>query len=73
MSIKKIAVATIITLGLATTAQAAKVTASDKSITTNLCVAAAAGNRAAMYNTIKASGFSSKFVASKINVTEKAY
>jgi len=66
MNIKKIAAATVITLGLATTAQAAKVIATDKGITTNLCVTAASGNRAAMHNTIKASGYSSKFVASKV-------
>jgi hypothetical protein len=66
MNIKNIVVATIITLGFATTAQAAKVTAVDNSIATNLCVTAAAGNRVAMYNSIKSSGYSSKFVANKI-------
>ena len=66
MNIKKIVVATVITLGLTATAQAAKVTAIDTSTVTELCVTAASGNKAAMYNSIKSSGYSSEFVANKI-------
>lgn len=66
MSIKKIAAATVITLGLISTAQAAKVSAMDESLATNLCVTAAEGNRVAMHDTIKASGYSSKFIANKV-------
>jgi len=66
MNIKKIAITTVITLGLVASAQAAKVIPLDRSTVTNLCVMAAMGNRAAMNNTIKASGYSSKFVASKV-------
>jgi hypothetical protein len=71
MSIKNIVVATIITLGFSTTAQAAKVTPIDNSIATNLCVTAATGNRAAMYKSIKSSGYSSKYVANKIECNGK--
>jgi uncharacterized membrane protein YoaK (UPF0700 family) len=66
MNIKKIVVATVIALGLASTAQAAKVTALDKSMATGFCVTAAAGNRVAMHNSIKASGYSSKYVTNNI-------
>ena len=66
MSIKKIVTATIITLGFTAAAQAEKVVGEDQSIATELCVSAAAGNRAAMYNTIKSSGYSSKYVANKV-------
>jgi hypothetical protein len=66
MNIKKIAAVTVITLSFITSAQAAKLIAVDKNITTNLCMTAAAGNRAAMHIAIKSSGYSSKFVANKV-------
>ncbi len=66
MNIKNIVVATIITLGLTATAHAAKVTASDKSISTDLCVTAVSGNRAAMHASIKSSGYSPEFVINKV-------
>lgn len=66
MNIKKIAIATVIAAGFVSGAQAGSLTAADKSITTNLCMTAAAGNRAAMHNKIKASGYSSKFVAKNV-------
>ncbi|MBA6257944.1 MULTISPECIES: DUF3718 domain-containing protein [unclassified Colwellia] len=71
MNYKNIAVATIITLGFSISAQAAKVTAIDNSIATNLCVTAATGNRAAMYKSIKSSGYSSKYVANNIECNGK--
>jgi hypothetical protein len=65
MSIKKLATV-IIALGLVTSASAAKLTAVDKSKVTELCITAASGNRAAMHNTIKSSGYSAKFIADKV-------
>ncbi len=66
MNIKKIAAATVITLGLVTSVQAAKLEAADGSIATKLCMTAASGNRAAMHNAIKASGYSAKFIENKV-------
>jgi hypothetical protein len=66
MNIKSIIAATIITLGTTATAQATKVIALDKSIATDLCVIAASGNRAAMHSSIKSSGYTPEFVASKV-------
>jgi hypothetical protein len=65
MSIKKLATA-IIALGLVTSASAAKLTAVDKSKTTELCITAASGKLAAMHNTIKSSGYSTKFIVDKV-------
>jgi len=67
MNIKKIFVATVITLGFVSSAQAVKLSAVDKSTPTNLCMAAASGNRAAMHHTMKTSGYSSKFIMTKIH------
>ena len=66
MNINTIVLASIISIGSTGAAQAGQVVSADKSIATNLCVTAATGNRAAMHNTIKASGYSAKFIASKI-------
>lgn len=66
MNTNTIVLATIIAMSFTVSAQAAKLIAVDESIATNLCVTAATGNRAAMHNTIKSSGYSSKFIASKI-------
>jgi len=65
MSIKKLATV-IIALGLVTSASAANLTAVDKSKTTELCITAASGKLAAMHNTMKASGYSSKFIVDKV-------
>ena len=65
MNIKKVATV-IIALGLVSSANAGKLTAADKSITTDLCITAENGNRAAMHNTIKSSGYSSKFIVDKV-------
>jgi len=65
MNIKKLATV-IIALGLVSSASAAKFSAIDKSITTDLCMTAASGNRAAMHNTMKSSGYSSKFIVNKV-------
>ena len=66
MNIKKIATASVIALGIVTSAQATKLSPVDNTVATNLCITAAAGNRAVMHNTIKSSGYSTKFVANKI-------
>ncbi|MDO6425902.1 DUF3718 domain-containing protein [Thalassotalea sp. 1_MG-2023] len=66
MCIKKVLVSALMIAGVAATAQAEKLTASDGSIETSLCMAAANGNRAVMHNQIKASGYSAKFVAKNI-------
>lgn len=65
MNITKLATV-VIALGLVTSASAAKFSAVDKSKTTELCITAASGNLAAMHNTIKSSGYSSKFIVDKI-------
>lgn len=66
MNVKKIVIGTVMTLGLITSAQATQLVGVDESTATNLCVTAAAGNRAMMYNTIKSSGHSSKFIVNNI-------
>jgi hypothetical protein len=66
MGIKKVTVLVMISSCLFFTVQAAELKAADSSRYTNLCMTALEGNRAKMHNTIKSSGHSSKFVASKI-------
>jgi hypothetical protein len=66
MSIKKIAISAIITAGLFSSVQATELEAADGSQFTNLCMTALEGNRAKMHNTIKASGYSDKFVARNV-------
>jgi len=63
---KKLSIAVLMTTGLIASAQAADVVASNNSSFTQLCVTAAAGNRAAMSNEIKASGYSRNFVAKNV-------
>ena len=49
-----------------TSAQATNLSPVDNTVATNLCITAAAGNTAVMHNTIKSSGYSTKFIANKI-------
>jgi len=46
--------------------QAETVIAANNSLATQLCVTASAGNRAAMHNAIKSSGFSRRYVAENV-------
>lgn len=66
MSIKKILIAGLMTTGLAISAQAADLKATDSSIATELCMTAASGNRSAMFNKVKATGKSLKHLAKSI-------
>ncbi|MCJ8320145.1 MAG: DUF3718 domain-containing protein [Colwellia sp.] len=66
MNVKKLSIAVLMTTGLIASAQAADIKSANNSLSTKLCVAAAAGNRAAMHNEIKASGYSSNFVAKNV-------
>jgi hypothetical protein len=67
MNIKKLAIVTMLILGVSATSQATEVKAADKSAMTNLCMTALSGNRAAMHNNIKASGYSKNYVAKNVN------
>jgi len=66
MTVKKAFTIALISLGMATAAQAGSFTAADKSISTDLCMAAISGNRAEMHNEVKASGLSLKFIADNV-------
>lgn len=64
-----------ITLSVTSMANGATLQATDKSLSTNLCMKAAQGNRAVMHNAIKESGLSKSFVVYNIqcnnqNITE---
>lgn len=66
MGIKKVAVVALISSGLFFSVQATELIAADNSGYTNLCMTALEGNRAKMHNTIKASGYSSRFVTKNV-------
>ena len=66
MKVKFITLAALISSSLVLSTQAANIVSANESITTQLCVTALAGNRAAMHNKIIASGYSSRFVANKV-------
>jgi hypothetical protein len=63
---KKLSVLVLITTCFITSSQAAEVVAANNSGLSQLCVTAAAGNIAVMYNKIKASGYSHPFIAKNI-------
>lgn len=50
----------------ATMSQAKEVVAADNSNITQLCMTALSGNRAAMHNNIKSSGYSKSFIATNV-------
>lgn len=62
----------LITLSLSLTANAhaAEVVAQDNTQVTKLCVTAAQGNRAAMHNAIKNSGYSKRYVVNNIKCND---
>ncbi|MCJ8321947.1 MAG: DUF3718 domain-containing protein [Colwellia sp.] len=66
MNMKKLSIAVLMTTGLIASTQAADVVAANNSQFTQLCVTAAAGNRAAMHNAIKSSGYSRTYVANNV-------
>jgi hypothetical protein len=66
MNIKKIVLLAMLTVGISVSAQASEVVAANSSNFTNLCMTAIAGNRAAMHNDIKSSGYSQKFIAKNV-------
>lgn len=55
-----------LSLSLTATANATNIVAKDDTRATKLCLTAAQGNRAAMYNAIKASGYSKHYVVNNI-------
>jgi hypothetical protein len=66
MDIKKIVITSSMVLGVSFSVQASNLKAADSSIATELCLTAASGNRAAMFNEIKESGKSLNFIAKNI-------
>ncbi|MDG1750191.1 MAG: DUF3718 domain-containing protein [Thalassotalea sp.] len=66
MDIKKIAILASMAVGLPFSVQASNLEAADSSIATELCLIAASGNRAAMFNVVKESGKSLNFIANNI-------
>jgi len=60
---KKAMLVSLVVSSFALSAQAQNFTAADQSKFTNLCMTAISGNRAAMHNEIKNSGFSKIFIA----------
>ncbi len=57
--------------GISTVVQAKTVLAANNSLVTQLCVTASAGNRAAMHNAIKSSGFSRRYIAENVTCNGK--
>ncbi len=55
-----------LSLSLTATASATDIVAKDDTRATKLCLTAVQGNRAAMYNAIKASGYSKHYVVNNI-------
>ena len=66
MNMKKLSIAVLMTTSFIASTQAADVVAANNSEFTQLCVTAAAGNRAAMHNEILASGYSRSFVTKNV-------
>ena len=66
MGIKKLAVVALIGSGLFLSVQANEFKSADNSRYTNLCMTAVVGNLAKMDNTIKSTGYSTKFVITKV-------
>lgn len=66
MNTKRIVLACGIMASLSFFSNATELKAANSSVYTNLCMKALSGNRAAMYNEIKASGYSRAFIAKNI-------
>jgi len=60
---KKVMLVSLVVSTFALSAQARDFSAADNSKLSNLCVTAVSGNRAAMHNEMKNSGYSKKFIA----------
>ncbi len=68
---KKLIVVATLSSGFVFSSQAAELKAGDNSIYTQLCMSAASGSRVALYNSIKASGHSTKFVNESVQCNTK--
>ena len=66
MTIKKVISVVLVMVAMATSAQAGSFKPADDSVTTDLCMAAISGNRAAMHNEVKASGLSLNYIAQNV-------
>lgn len=66
MTVKKLALVTLLTSGFVMSVSANDFSAVDESVETHLCITAAEGNRAAMHVEMRNSGYSDKFIANKI-------
>ena len=66
MTSKKLALVTLLTSGMIMSVSATEFNAVDESVETNLCIKAAEGNRVAMFNEMRNSGYSDKFIAAKV-------
>ncbi len=66
MKVKILVLAIAILGATSLTSQAKDVIAADQSNLTQLCMSALTGNRAAMHNSIKASGYSRTFIAQNL-------
>ena len=66
MNIKKIVATFFATSVISTFSYANEIVAADSSNFTQLCMTALEGNRAAMHNNIKSSGYSKEFVAKNV-------
>lgn len=71
MITQKLVITTVLASSLSMFAGATEFSAVDKSIETTLCIKAVEGNRVAMYIEMKNSGYSNKFITSKINCNGK--
>jgi hypothetical protein len=69
-TLTKVLTTATLSLTLVGMANAATLVASDKSLTTELCMVAAQGNRAAMFNAIKASSLSKSYVAKNVKCND---
>ncbi|MGB1198516.1 MAG: DUF3718 domain-containing protein [Thalassotalea sp.] len=63
---RKVAVILALSSSLAFSSQAVELKAADNSTYTQLCMTAASGNRAALYNAIKNTGHSKKFITKSV-------
>jgi hypothetical protein len=72
MGIKKLAILALIGSGLFFSVQANEFKSADNSRYTNLCMTAVEGNLAKMHNTIKSTGYSTKYVITKVQCNGEA-
>lgn len=66
MCIRKVAIVALISSGIFFPVQATEFKTANNSRYTNLCMTALAGDRAEIHNTIKSSGYSTKYIVNKV-------